>query len=163
VQSALSVLSDPQVQSALAVLSDPQVQSALGVRPDPDSDLIPHGFAARGLLLGGDGNLGEAAAVEEAGAEGRGGGADPLFQVLKNVVRCLLWPGGRIVNLFAWLCRRSTPADGVGAAGAAASAADEGSGCRKGHGQEPWWVMKLAGHLAVVLVVLILLRRALRA
>ncbi|KIZ07276.1 hypothetical protein MNEG_0671 [Monoraphidium neglectum] len=186
-QVANRVLRHPGVQRemAAAALSDPEVLSILGARPDLDGYLVARGFAARGLLPGGDGTLAEAAVVEEAGAEAGGGDAgaaaqaragerDPLAQALANVVRGLEWTGARIADLHAWLRGRFAPpseaaaAEEVAAAGreakmGTAAAAGEGSSRRERRRPDPWRVLERAGQVAVVLVLLILFRRAGRA
>ncbi|KAI8476054.1 MAG: hypothetical protein J3K34DRAFT_402797 [Monoraphidium minutum] len=180
-QIANRVLRHPGVQReiAAAALADPEVLAVLGARPDLDGYLVEQGFAARGLLTGADGAAepriveedapGAAPAGPTPARRPRAGAAaarqirvdldsrDPLVAMLDGVVKGLEWTGARISEFGSWLRDRLSPP----APKAEANAAADGAPAPAARGEAgAEGLLKRAGQVAVLLVMIMILGRA---
>ncbi|GBF98440.1 hypothetical protein Rsub_11085 [Raphidocelis subcapitata] len=165
---ATRVLRNPGVQReiALAALSDPEVLAALGARgPELDSYLLSQGFAARGLLpcAAGAGASARVEEVTDGGAEllSEGAGRDPLAALVDGAVAAIEAVGRRIADAGAWLrARLGGEADGGAEAAAEGEAAAGKAGAAPPRRQGLAGVMDKVGKVAVLLVLIIIFKRA---
>lgn len=94
--------------------------------------------------------------MEELGEGEEGRGRDPIAQVLDGVVRGLEWTGHRIADVGAWLRERLAGAAEESVEGAGAEGEERGPGRRGG----VEGILKKVGQVAVLLVMIIVFRRA---
>lgn len=158
---------------------------AFGSRPDLDSYLLQQGFAARGLLGREDGAGGAASArIEELPAAAAASGdpaaaaaaaaelerrraglneeSDALVQLVDGVGRTLEAASARAAEFGAWLLSLLGVPAAAPAKGEAEGQAEGSGGPRKSGGAAGNNVFENFGRVAVVLVLLMLLRRAVR-